>query len=49
MLREISRREGKTAVYGKFHVDEPRRANQIVETEVDGRDGKIQQNFCRKW
>ena len=42
VLREISgsRWEGKTGVYGKFHIDDPRRANQIAETEVDGRDEK---------
>jgi hypothetical protein len=43
VLREItgSRREGKTGVYGKFHIDAPRQANKIAEIEVDGRDEKF--------
>jgi len=40
VLRKISgsRWEGKTGIYGKFHIEESRRANQIAETEVDGRE-----------
>jgi hypothetical protein len=36
-----SSREGKTGVYGKFYIDEPRRANQIAKTELDGREEKF--------
>jgi hypothetical protein len=43
VLRKISgsRWGGKTGVYGKFHIDESRRTNQIAETEVDGREEKF--------
>jgi hypothetical protein len=43
VLRKISgsRWEDKTGIYAKFRIDESRRANQVAQTEVDGREEKF--------